>query len=444
MNILPFNMKIFARKYLLPVILSGLYISSAGQSFLSLDSAIAITLKKNYNILIAKNNYQVAENNHAPGMAGMLPNVSVLAGVALNDNNIDQNYSSGTTISKDGVTSSTLTPGIGLTWTLFDGTRMFIAYNQLGLLRDEGLAAEKMAMEDNVASVIEAYYNIVQQKQLLAVIDSNLALYKEEMDLAEKQYQIGTGSKLNFLQAKVGYNAELSAEMKQQVNVSTAIVALNQVLDEPIDKTYTVSDDITTGKELIYDTLKRNMATLNPNLIMANTNISVAHNALKEVDATRMPSVALNLNYGLSRSEYSAGFTLLNQSLGLTGGFTLSWTLFNGFITNINHKNAELAELNAKFQYDMLEEQTGGALLEAYQQYLINVKILQLDEENFKVAKENVEVAIEQFRIGTSNIVQLQQAQISFSQAGTQVVSDRYTTKVSETQLLQLSGQLIK
>lgn len=60
------------------------------------------------------------------------------------------------------------------------------------------------------------------------------------------------------------------------------------------------------------------------------------------------------------------------------------------------------------------------------------------------MAKENVEVAIEQFRIGTSNIVQLQQAQISFSQAGTQVVSDRYTTKVSETQLLQLSGQLIK
>jgi outer membrane protein TolC len=232
--------------------------------------------------------------------------------------------------------------------------------------------------------------------------------------------------------------------MKQQVNVSTAVVALNQILDQPVEKTYTVSDSIVTGKSLIYDTLKADMLKQNPNILLANTNIAVAKNNLKEIDATRSPSVVLGLNYGLSSAQYSAGFTLLNQSLGITGGLTFAWTLFNGFNTNIQHKNAELAELNAKFQYNQMEIQTNASLLEAYQQYLVNVKILQLDEENFLVAKENVKVAIEQFRIGTSNIVQLQQAQISFSQAGSQVVSDRYNTKVSETQLLQLAGQLVK
>lgn len=394
--------------------------------------------------MLSQNNYQQAENNHAPGMAGMLPNISIGAGVVGASDYIHQDYSNGTTISKNGVLSSTLTPNIGLTWTLFDGTKMFIAYDQLGLLRDEGLTGVKLAMQDNIATVIEAYYNIVQQKQLLAVIDSNMALYQEEMDLAQKQYEIGTGSKLNYLQAKVSYNAEKSMYMKQQVNVSTSIVALNQILEEPVEKTYSVSDSITTGKTLIYDTLKRNMLAQNPGLLMAHTNIDVAHDALKEVDALRLPSVSLGVNYGLSSSQYSAGFTLLNQSLGLSGGLTFAWTIFNGSIINIQHKNAELAELNAKFQYDQAELQTSASLLEAYQQYLINVKILSLDEENFLVAKENVTVAIEQFRIGTSNIVQLQQAQISFSQAGSQVVSDRYNTKVSETQLLQLSGQLVK
>jgi outer membrane protein len=433
------------KKYSLTFIILGLSIGYLdAQSYLSADSAIAIVLKKNYNIIIAQNNYKQAENNHAPGVAGMLPNVGVFAGLSGADNYIHQDYSSGTTISKSGVGSITATPSLGVTWTLFDGTRMFIAYNQLGLLRDEGLLGVKMAMQDNIASVIEAYYNIVQQKQLLAVIDSNLSLYKEEMDLAQKQYEIGTGSKLNYLQAKVSYNAENSLYLKQQVNVSTAIVALNQVMDEPIEKTYTVSDSIVAGKKLIYDTLKKGMMTQNPNLALANANISIAENNLKEVNAMRLPSVILGINYGLSSTEANGGFTLVNQSLGLNGGLTFAWTLFNGNNINIQHKNAELNELNTKFQYDLLQVQTGAALLEAYQQYLVNVNILKLDEENFLVAKENVLVAIEQFRIGTSNIVQLQQAQISFSQAGSQVVSDRYNTKVSETQLLQLAGQLIK
>lgn len=431
------------KKYILLVFLFFSFYIQA-QSFLSIDSAIAITLKKNYNILLSQNSYKQAENSHAPGMAGMLPNINLIAGIAGADNNIHQEYSSGTIITKNGVTSTTLSPEIALTWTLFDGTKMFIAYNQLGLLRDEGMIGLKMAIQDNIASVIEAYYNIVQQKQLLSVIDSNLALYHEEMDLAQKQYEIGTGSKLNYLQAKVSYNTERSLFMKQQISVSNAIVALNQVLEEPVEKTYTVSDSIITTKSLIYDTLKRRMLTQNPNLLLANTNISVAHNNVKEINALRLPNVALGLNYGLSSSKYSAGFALFNQSLGLNGGLTLSWTLFNGSIINIQHENAELSELNAKFQYDQLELQTNAALLQAYQQYLINNQILRLDEENFLAAKENVKVAIEQFRIGTSNIVQLQQAQISFSQAGSQVVSDRYNTKVSETQLLQLAGQLVK
>src|ERR1700757_4958701 len=123
------------KKYLVHYII-GLFICTGihAQSYLSVDSAIAITLKKNYNILLSQNSYQEAENNHAPGVAGMLPNIGLNAGLSGTDNNIHQEYSNGTSISKNGATSTTITPNIGLTWTLFDGTKMFIAYNQLGLL----------------------------------------------------------------------------------------------------------------------------------------------------------------------------------------------------------------------------------------------------------------------------------------------------------------------
>ena len=67
-----------------------------------------------------------------------------------------------------------------------------------------------------------------------------------------------------------------------------------------------------------------------------------------------------------------------------------------------------------------------------------------MDEANLQVAKENVTIAIEQFKIGSSNIIQLQQAQTSYVTAASQVVTDEYNTKVSEVQLQLLAGELVK
>ena len=414
------------------------------QQMLTLDSAIAITLKNNYNIMLAQNAYKTASNNYAPGEAGMLPNISLNAGLSGSNHNIDQKYSSGLEIKKSGVTTTTINPSVGLSWTLFDGTKMFIAYKQLGLLRDESMLSLKASIQDNVASVIEAYYNIVQQKELLVVEDSNLAVYKTEMEIAKRQYEIGTSSKLNYLQAEVSYNAQSSAYLRQEVAVTNAIISLNQLLELPLETTYNVRTDINIERTLKYDSLNNLAATQNPSLALAKTNMRVAENNVKETDAMRLPSLGLGVNYGLTRTQSNAGFTLFNQSNGLSGGLTLSWTLFNGSIINIQHENAELAQLSAKFQYDIASFQVNTALLENFKQYEVNLKILKMDEDNFLLAKENIFIALEQFRIGTTNIVQLQQAQQSYAQAGSQVVSDRYAAKVSETQLLQLSGELIK
>jgi len=443
-NLLNDFMKKYFLIYLCLQLLAISYQPLHAQQILTLDSAISITLKNNYNILLAQNAYKTAENNHAPGVAGMLPDISLNASFSGSDNTIDQKYSSGLEFNKSGAVSTTINPYLGLTWTLFDGTKMFIAYNQLGLLRDEGMLNLKATIQDNIASVVEAYYNIVQQKQQLGVDDSNLVVYKQEMDIAQKQYQIGVGSKLNYLQAEVSYNLQNSAYLKQEVAVSNAIIALNQLLELPIETVYNVRDDINIGRELKYDSLNSSASAQNPSLALAKTGIDVAKNNVKETSAMRSPTIGLGLNYGLTHTQSNAGFALYNQSYGLSGGLTLNWTIFNGSIINIQHENAELAELSAKYQYDLTKIQVNSTLLQTYKQYEVNLKILKMDEDNYAIAKENITVSLEQFRIGTTNIVQLQQAQASYATAGSMVVMDRYNAKVSETQLLLLAGLLAK
>ncbi|NNM95300.1 MAG: TolC family protein [Bacteroidia bacterium] len=445
LNIDIFSPRKLASVLLIVVSLFCVEVPLRAQQLLTLDSAIAISLKNNYNILLAQNTGREAANSYSPGMAGMMPVVSANATYSVSANAINEQFVNGFEINQKGVVSNTVMPYLGLNWTLFDGTRMFAAYDQLRLMRDEGMENLKGAIQDNIASVIEAYYNIVMQKQMVAVNDSNLKVYEQEKAIAQQQYEVGMGSRLNFLQAEVSYNAQYTICLKQQVVVANSIISLNQLLELPLETEYAVSNGMDMGRELKYDSLKNMVQQQNPSLALAKTSVDVAHTNVREANALVFPSLMLNADYGLTRTQSNAGFVLFNQSAGLLGGgLTLSWNIFGGSVVNIKRENAKLEEMNSALQYKLEEVTVNAALMEDYKLYKTNLDILKLDEDNFKVAKENLDVALAQFRVGTTNIVQLQQAEASYAQAGSQVVTDRYNAKVSETQLLQLAALLAK
>ena len=67
-------------KYLLTTLLSLLAIGSWAQKPISLKECLEIGLEKNYDILIVKNDEQIADNNATAANAGMLPSLNLSAG----------------------------------------------------------------------------------------------------------------------------------------------------------------------------------------------------------------------------------------------------------------------------------------------------------------------------------------------------------------------------
>jgi outer membrane protein len=70
--------------------------------------------------------------------------------------------------------------------------------------------------------------------------------------------------------------------------------------------------------------------------------------------------------------------------------------------------------------------------------------LLELEEENIQLAKENVAIALERFRQGVSTNLELREAQRSLEEAYNRLISARYNTKVAETELLRLKGELVR
>jgi outer membrane protein TolC len=80
----------------------------------------------------------------------------------------------------------------------------------------------------------------------------------------------------------------------------------------------------------------------------------------------------------------------------------------------------------------------------AYEDYILQIKALDLEEENILLARENVEIILETYRLGQATYLQLREAQKSLEDAYNRLIAARYLTKLAETELLRLRGDLVR
>lgn len=411
---------------------------------MTVENAIEMALKNNYDIVISKNLAMQNSNNNTLGNAGMLPRIDLNASGSLANNATKQEFSNGLVVDKNGVQSKNITTGAYLTWTVFDGLKMFATHEKLQELERMGELNAKIQIENTIVKVITSYYSIAMQKQLIIGLKENIIVSEERLKIAQKKFDIGAISKADILQAKVDLNALKSDLMRQNTLLYDAKANLNQLLVQQVEQDIDVFDSIPLMSQYKYDDLKNSIMTNNSDLLFAQKNIEISKYMINEGKSIAYPKLNLNANYIFSRSQNQAGFSLLNQNLGLNLGFTASWTIFNGFNTSNNVKNLQLNLENSTYEFENLKTITQLNLMKAFKKNQDDIAILKLEEENQLLAKENLEIALERFRLGASTSIELKVAQESYEDSIKRLSGSRFNAKISETQLLKLSGGIVK
>jgi outer membrane protein len=435
------------RRLLLCLASGCLVLPALGQEhpMMTLENAIALGLKNNYDILIAKNEAAVSANDYSFAFGAFLPSLNGTASDSWSVTNLNQKYVSGTYINKNGVTSSNLDLAANLNWTLFDGLKVFATAKQLQEIKIQGALSVKNAVNNTVARIIDAYYNVVQQTQDLKSLEELMNISQQRLDIATKQFNVGSGSKLNMLQAQVDLNTEKEAYLQQLMFIDQGKSSLNQLLQIEADKTdYRVTDSIPVNLSLGYEALKTRIFTGNIPLQVLQKNVDIATQQLREAQANRWPVISFDPNYSYTLSQSHGGFLLYNQTKGLTYGFTATVPIFNQFN---NSRLVRDSRLNIDYQRLTLDSEKTSIdlnLENAYDNYEYYKKALLLDEQNQGVASENVKVALASFQQAQTTMVDLRVAQQSFQDASYKLISDRYNVKVAETSLEQLQGDLVK
>ena len=423
-----------------------LFISSPAftfaQSLLTLEDAIAITLENNFDIRIAKNDLQIDQENVSIGNAGMLPRVN---GTITNNNtvlNIDQTFANGNEVEIDGAKNLNLNFGVGLEWTIFDGFRMFARHNQLKELQKLGETELKFNVLTRVSEVYDTYYILVNQQHLIRSLDSIITVSEFRLKTAQTRFTIGKASKLEVLNAEVDYNADVSAKIRLNEQYAISKIALNQLLVRPSETNFTVSDVIMIDASLKLTDLLTLAQEQNPELQMQYINKKIQEYELKQVKAARLPSLSLSTGYNLIRSETPFGFVTQSTGRNFNYGFTASMNIFDGFNQNRNERTSKILLENTQLLIDRQKQTVTAQISSIYQSYLSNLALLEMEQKNEKIARQNLEITLDKFKIGTISPVEFRTAQVNYANAVIRLTNAELLAKQTEISLKEIAGSL--
>lgn len=412
------------------------------QDLLTPEQAVAIALENNYDIKLSKNDLKIDEQNVSLANAGLLPNLS---GTFTQNNNIQnskQVRTDGTVQELNNAKNNSMSYGVNLGWTIFDGFRMFARYDQLKELQKQGETELKLMVLTRVSDVMTTYFDLVQQQQMLTALDTAIVISKQRVTTADNRFKIGKAAKLEVLNAQVDLNTDQTNYLRQRESYQNTKTYLNELMARNLTLDFKVVDAVIIDDKLKLADLMNLASGQNPQIQLALINRRVAELNLKQVKSTRYPQVGVSTGYIFNESESSLGFARSNNSRGLNYGISASINIFNGFLQNRNEKIAKIQIDSSQLLVEQQTQTVNSQLISAYQTYLTNLELVDLEAKNEEIARQNLDITLEKYRIGTITQLEVRTAQLNYVNARTRNSSAQFQAKISEVSLKQLAGNI--
>ncbi len=437
------------RHLLLPFFLLSQYLYSQNPSplpplpsLLTPEEAVRIALENNYDIRLSRADAEIAKLNNIKANAGMLPTVDFVANENFTLSAFNQKRVTGDEISDVGVPVNNLSTGVELSWTLFDGKRMFIAKKRLEELEALGQLNLETRVQQTTAQVLQAYYLIVRSRLNERALTEVIALNEERLRIAEARLAAGFSAQTDALQARIDLNQRRADLLNQVTNTAAAKRELNRLLVRLPETPFDVDETLANTYAPDRNTLLEKMLAQNPGLLSLQKNADVAALVVDENRTLNKPRIVGISQFTLSRFDNPAGFAITNSQAGLTVGAGLAIPLYTG--GNIK-RQVEVAQVQAQQAGLLVASQRLNIEAELDNQlafFKTHQQVLTLEEDNVQNARESLAVSTERFRLGQTNALEVQTAQNTLEQALARRNLVQYNLKETEIRLRLLAGEL--
>ncbi len=423
----------------------GLPLATLAQEVLTLEEAIANALKSNYDIQLAENSMVQADNNQSVYNSGFLPTATANADGRFNRSNATITDQQGNERSIDAIQTYGYGASVGLNYVLFNGGARKFQYDKFKKLFDLSSVQKQTQIENTLIDVYTTYYNVARNQEQQKTLEEAYNISKERLERVSEKQQYGTGSLLDVLNAKVDANRDSINLINASVLTENNVRTLNFLMGREINTSFSVDKQVVLDSNLFYLELLSQLKSDNSQLKQIEINQAISQQDLKINQASWLPSVTTNVNYGVNFSDNGpAGFLAQQQTLGLNAGLNLTWNIFDGGATKVRVQNAKInmrtQELNKQKAQLNLENQ----LATFWAEYKTQKAIIANEKTNVEISNQNFLKSKELFDLGKVTSLDFRQAQLNLVNTKLNLLNAQYNAKIAELQLKRFAGLIAK
>ena len=428
------------------VLFTFIYNSVSAQKLLSLEESIQLGLQNHYSIQISKKREKQALNDNTPGNAGFLPTITGTLNKNYTISGLDQEFFGGLRppLIQSGVNSNSSNGGLAMAWTLYDGKGMFILRDRFKELQNLGAKQTETAIENLISLISSSYYDLIRQNLRVNNFKKGLEISNDRLKLAKDRYEVGQGSKVDYYSAQVDYNEDKALLIAQEQSYLNTKISYNTLLVRNHREEFNVDSKIDLLPKLNLPELKEFALKQNPTLISALLTKKITDLDTKSIQSLQMPQIDLLAGYNMNQVNNGAGFGVKRGTSDvLNYGLRATINIFDGYNQKRRVQNAKINAEIAQLQVDDLKNSLISTLERAFVTYENALNLISLETENYAIAKQNIDIAFDRFKVGIATSYELREVQRNAVSAETRLIETKFAAKAAEIELIRLSGNLL-
>ncbi len=335
--------------------------------------------------------------------ANLLPTVNLTGSYARN------NFSYNPKFNRDDVEQDLFSLGVNLNLSVYDPRN----FNNIKIEEFRGkLSGHRLSLQQAALAQdsLKAYLEVIRNYNRIKILASRLKLGGAKLEMAEKQYALNLGSRVEVLQAQIDYDGVKIELRKQQNNLALAKSKLQKFIGAVNFKVPTLKSAENDSVALV-GKMSRHLQQLadqigsNPNIKYSQDNLLLSREQVERAKSDRLPKVWLAVSYDWYDTVSPNSQSSYDNRSSISINF--SQPLYAGGRYRAQIREANLLKQSAFEDFEETKKQVQIQWYEAFTQFDNAVDLLPMYLRSIVAAELYAKEQQKKFEHGLSSIIEV-------------------------------------
>lgn len=295
---------------------------------------------------------------------------------------------------------------------------------------------------DMTKQVKDAYFAVLLAKNSLNVLERSINNAKETLKTTKASYEQGVVSEYDYIRAQVQVNNLNPTYISAKNGLDLAILQLKMILSLPTEQEISLKENLEDFSEKVTEiNLNESTAENNSDLRQLDLNIVSLQNSLRLVNSQHLPSLSAFGQYSYLTQAEDYNFADYNWVGSAAVGLQLNIPIFNGRTVVNKAKQIKISLQELQLQKEYLKEGIDLQIQAAINNMKAAKEQLEANKDAIKQAERGYEIAKVRYQTGAGTILELNDSELSMTQANLTYQQSLYEYLIAQTNLEKVLGK---